>query len=102
MRAEQWVQDLTRWWGALTNDEDLKNGYQKICEPKIGDIVFYKNKEGAFQTVKILGGQYLDSEYGRLSNFWYWVDVGGDGTESKEERKGYGSFFIKTNQPSAE
>jgi len=102
MRAEKWVQDLTRKFGSITDDEDKKHGYEKICEPKIGEIVYLKKTEGVFQRVKILGGQYLDSKYGRLSNFWYWVEVSEDGEESKEEHKGYGNFFLRTNQQNAE
>jgi len=94
---ETWAQDLMREFGSKTEDEDLKNGYKKICEPKFGDIVFYKNKEGVFRKIKIVSGQYF-SNHGRLSNFWYWVDVNEDGSESQEERSGYGSFFIKPNQ----
>jgi len=95
MGAETWAQDLMREFGSKTNDEDLEKGYKKICEPKFGDIVFYKSKEGGFQKVKIVSGQYLDSKYGRLSNYWYWVDVNENGSESKEERSGYGNFFIQ-------
>jgi len=95
MRAEKWAQDLMRKFGSKTNDEDLEKGYKKICEPNFGDVVFYKNKEGAFQKVKIVSGQYLDSKYGRLSNYWYWVDVNENGSESKVERSGYGNFFIQ-------
>ena len=93
---ETWAQDIMRKFGSKTDDEDLKNGYKKICEPNFGDIVFFKNKEGAFQKIKIVRGQYFSN--GRLSNFWYWVDVNEDGSESKEECSGYGNFFIKPNQ----
>ena len=102
MRAEKWVQDLTRKYGSMTNDEDLEKGYKKVCEPKIGEIIFYKNKEGGFQKVKIISGQYLDSKYGRLSNFWYWTEINEDGAESNEEHSGYGNFFVKANQLNAE
>jgi len=102
MKAEKWVQDLMRKFGSKTNDEDLKNGYKKVCEPNFGDIVFYKNKEGVFQKIKIVSGQYFDSQYGRLSNFWTWIVVNEDGSESKEKCNGYGNFFVKTNQQNAE
>ena len=96
MKAEKWVQDLVIKHGSLTNDEDLEKGFQKICEPMIGDVVFYKNEDGFFQKIRIRSGNYLDSKYGRLSNFWHWVDIYESGAESIEEHKGYGNFYIKT------
>ena len=41
------------------------------------------------RTVKIKSGQYLDSTYGRVSNFWWWNEVLPDGKLGKEEH-GYG------------
>jgi len=102
MRADKWAQDIVLKYGSITNDDDLEKGYKKVCIPKIGDVVFYKNKDELFQKVKILSGQYFDSEYGRLSNFWYWLEIDEDGVEFKEEHRGYGNFFIKTNQQDKE
>jgi hypothetical protein len=90
MKSKPWVQDLIKKHGAETNPEDLTAGFKKICEPRVGDIVFYKNDEGAFQQVKILSGQYLDSTYSRLSNFWTWEVIG----ETKQNQS-YGNFFIE-------
>jgi len=98
MKSEKWAQDLMREFGSLTNDEDLKNGYKKVCEPNFGDVVYYKNNEGAFQKIKIVNGQYFDSKHGRLSNFWYWTNINDDSSESKEEHSGYGNFFVIANQ----
>jgi len=46
--------------------------------PKDGKIVY------------ITKGEYLDSTYGRLSNFWHWREVLQDGSLSNNEEHGYG------------
>ena len=94
MKSEKWAQDIMLKYGAMTEDEDLKKGFKKICAPKPGDIVFYKNDEGQFQKVEIVSGQYLDSTYGRLSNFWYWKEIDENGNMSEETLHGYGNFFV--------
>ena len=93
MRAEKWVQDIIRSYGSMTSEYDLKKGYRKICEPNPGEIVFFKNDQGLFNKVRIRSGQYFDSKYGRLSNFWRWTTIDDNGVESKEVFQGYGCFF---------
>ena len=59
-----------------------------ILEPSIGDVVYQYMGNGIFDMVEILGGQFLDSKYKRLSNFWKWKNLK---TEKIEE--GYGDFY---------
>lgn len=73
MRSPQWVQDIVT----------------DVIGPapfKIGDTV--KHPDG--RSVRIISGYYLDPEYKRLSNFWYWREVLKDGSLAKKEESGYG------------
>lgn len=48
---------------------------------KIGEDV--KHPDG--RTVHIIRGCFLDPEYGRMSNFWYWKERLADGSLGPEE-----------------
>ena len=53
---------------------------------EIGDIVLHPSG----RTVKIIDGEYLDSVYGRLSNYWSWREVLENGELSETTEHGYG------------
>ena len=72
----------------------MKNRVEQIISPKIGSIVrhtgwFYEYDKNYPCDVLITDGQYMSDD--RLSNFWYWKRVLGDGTLADTEH-GYGSF----------
>lgn len=68
---------------------------ERIESPIIGSVVKHtgwKQDEKIYPCdVYIESGCYLDSTYGRVSNFWYWKRVLKDGSLAKTEH-GYGSF----------
>lgn len=52
--------------------------------------------EGQGRPIKVTNGQFLDSTYGLLSNYWTWHYVQPDGSLGKHEASGYGgdeSYF---------
>ena len=68
--------------------ETVLSGNGRILKPSIGDIVFRKIDEGKYVKVKILDGEFYDSLYGRLSNFWKWENL-----ETGEIEEDYGCFY---------
>jgi len=66
-----------------------------ICDPSKGSIVTHtgwQQDENIYPCdVYIVSGEYLDSQFGRLSNFWRWRRVLDNGKLGKLE-EGYGSF----------
>ena len=58
----------------------LKGGVEKV-----GKVLLHPDG----RTVKIKSGYFLDSIYGRISNFWYWNEVLENGSLGPEEH-GYG------------
>lgn len=63
---------------------------KKVCEPEIGKIYFYNNKEeNDFVPVMVISGQWESN--GRLSNFWKWRNV-----HTGEKCSGYGFFWELT------
>jgi hypothetical protein len=59
---------------------------ERIIEPCIGDIVFYKNEQGIIETVEILEGAFFKN--GRVSNFWHWKNI-----LTGKKDCGYGNFY---------
>jgi len=77
----------------------LINTNVKINTPDIHSVVFYQksNRISGEETQKsypvlILSGQYLDSIYKRVSNFWKWQKINDDGSLGEIEN-GYGNFL---------
>lgn len=58
----------------------------KVPEPPLNEVV-YVRKEGAIAPCIVLSGQFWKN--GRLSNFWYWIDL-----VTKKEEAGYGDFYV--------
>ena len=65
---------------------------KRIIEPSNGSICMYKPREGKPYPVYIIDGQYLDSSYGRLSNFWHMRPIMED-LSLGEEFSTYGNFW---------
>ena len=61
--------------------------FQKVLEPAIGEIYFQFDRFTGFP-VLIISGQYNDPETGRLSNYWYWINL-----QTGERESGYGCFY---------
>lgn len=61
---------------------------EPIYEPSVGDIVYKRVSDDKFEKVKILDGEFYDSKYGRLSNFWKWENL-----ETGEIEEDYGCFY---------
>jgi hypothetical protein len=66
---------------------------KRINEPRANEVVWYIDNNKNKKLVIINSGQYLDSTYHRLSNFWYWQEINEDGTLGKED-SGYGNFCV--------
>jgi len=98
MPSQQWVKDFIYKNAPKTPDHLIEQRYERVLEPNIGDSIFFENENGILQKIKIVSGQFLDSTYGRLSNFWYWNEVDEQGTESSQVYNGYGNFFINSDQ----
>ena len=65
--------------------------FKRISNPKIGSGKIYyqlNKKTNTFDPCIVESGQYLDSEFGRLSNFWYWINL-----RTGERECGYGYFL---------
>ena len=65
--------------------------FKKIAEPKIGSGKIYyqlNKKTNTFDPCIVESGQYLDSQFGRLSNFWYWINL-----RTGKRECGYGCFL---------
>ena len=65
--------------------------FKKVCEPEIGNgkIYYQFNEEtNTFDPCIVESGQYWDSQFGRLSNFWYWVNL-----RTMKRENGYGCFI---------
>ena len=73
---------------------------EHITTPEVNRIVFHKPWQGKKEMKKkaypviINSGQYLDSLYHRLSNFWDWQRVSPTGKINKKVESGYGNFTI--------
>ena len=61
---------------------------RRILEPSVGDIVYQRKDSGKYAKVRIIDGEFLDSKYGRLSNFWKWENL-----ETGEIEEDYGCFY---------
>lgn len=57
-----------------------------VQEPPLNEVV-YVRKEGTIVPCVVLSGQFW--KHGRLSNFWYWINL-----LTKEEESGYGEFYV--------
>ena len=65
--------------------------FKRISNPKIGSGKIYyqlNKKTNTFESCIVESGQHLDSEFGRLSNFWYWINL-----RTGERECGYGYFL---------
>lgn len=65
--------------------------FKKVCEPEItSEKIYYQFNEetNTFDPCVVESGQYWDSQYGRLSNFWYWVNL-----RTMKREHGYGCFI---------
>ena len=65
--------------------------FKKVYEPEIGSgkIYYQFNKEtNTFDPCIVESGQYLDNQFGRLSNFWYWINL-----KTMKREHGYGCFI---------
>ena len=75
------------------NNEIMKN--EQIQSPSIGSVVKYKGWNKGDKKypcdVYIENGCFLDSTFGRVSNWWTWRIVNKDGSLS-EKYSGYGNF----------
>ena len=78
----------------------LVNTGKQISSPKVNQVVFYQPWQGKTDNRKkpypiiIKDGEYLDSQYGRLSNFWSWHRLTPTGRINPRVESGYGNFFI--------
>lgn len=59
-----------------------------ITEPSRGEVVLYRKNKNQYYPIKILDGEFWNYQYGRLSNFWHWINL-----ETREKECGYGPFF---------
>lgn len=85
-REQQW------WMNVMNSDRALSEVVASMNESsaaksamKIGEVITHPD---GYQ-VKVLSGQYLDSTYRRVTNFWTWARVNEDGSLGEEE-SGYG------------
>ncbi len=60
--------------------------FVKVAEPPFNEVVYVK-KEMIIVPCIVLSGQFWKG--GRLSNFWYWINL-----LTKEEEHGYGDFYV--------
>ena len=68
--------------------ESVIGGADRILNPSVGDIVYQKLGEGKYAKVKIIDGEFYDSHFGRVSNFWKWENL-----ETGEIESDYGCFY---------
>ena len=72
----------------IVEDIITKRYKGRIIEPNIGSVVVHKDG-GKSTLVKILYGKFY-GEFGRISNFWEWLNL-----ETNEIESGYGVFYRK-------
>jgi hypothetical protein len=65
--------------------QDINREIASKSQMKIGKIMTHPSG----RKVKIIDGTFLDSTYGRVSNWWTWREVKKNGKLGKEE-SGYG------------
>lgn len=74
----------------------ITNTGEKIEDPRVNQVVFYKPWQGKTDKRKkaypviIKSGQYLSN--GRLSNFWDWQRITPTGRINPKVECGYGNF----------
>jgi hypothetical protein len=63
---------------------------QRVTEPKIGGKIYFQFIETTrtLEPCIVESGEYLDSNFGRLSNFWYWMNL-----RTGKREHGYGCFY---------
>jgi hypothetical protein len=63
---------------------------QRVTEPKIGGKIYFQFIETTrtLEPCIVESGEYLDSNLGRLSNFWYWMNL-----RTGKREHGYGCFY---------
>jgi hypothetical protein len=63
---------------------------QRVIEPKIGGKIYFQFIETTrtLDPCIVESGEYLDSNFGRLSNFWYWMNL-----RTGKREHGYGCFY---------
>ena len=63
---------------------------QRVTEPKIGGKIYFQFIETTrtLEPCIVESGQYLDSQFGRLSNFWCWMNL-----RTGKREHGYGCFY---------
>ena len=57
-----------------------------LINPKRNTVCLYKNESGEYIPIKILSGSFYIN--GRVSNFWYWINL-----NTNEKESGYGDFY---------
>ncbi len=73
----------------------LEFALKEVKEPPLNTIVFNFQNGIIFPCI-VKSGQFY-AENGRLSNFWYWINL----LTCKEEH-GYGTFFVRLDCDVAE
>ena len=68
-----------------------------ILEPHIGEIVYQNMGNGRYDKVKILDGEFLDSKYKRLSNWWKFENL-----ETGEIIEDHGDFYREEEENESE
>jgi hypothetical protein len=63
---------------------------QRVTEPKIGGKIYFQFIETTrtLEPCIVENGVYFDSNLGRLSNFWYWMNL-----RTGKREHGYGCFY---------
>jgi hypothetical protein len=63
---------------------------KQTAEPKVGsaNIYYQKTENGCFDPVIVESGYFLDPQFGRVSNFWHWINL-----RTGKREHGYGCFL---------
>jgi hypothetical protein len=89
----EWIQEPTA--SGYTTMRPIADGrvLKPINHPRRYSVVYmYDKDKDLLRPVIILDGNYEAG--GRVSNFWYWLEINEDVTVDADRKAGYGNFYV--------